>query len=94
MRPHAIKYGPFQQIEKIIVPNWACCGNPKAIWDCILRLDYGPSPLNGKFELKTNFLGKTRTSSSAMRSALATMETSTRQVFFRNMIKRVPVGTC
>ena len=58
MRPYAVKYGPFQQIVKIIAPNWSCCGNPKAIWDFILRLDYGPSPFNGRFELKSNFLGK------------------------------------
>ena len=67
MRPYSVKYGPFQQIVKVVAPQWTCCGNPKAIWDLILRLDYGPSPLNGRFELKSSFLGKKRTTNAILK---------------------------
>ena len=90
VRPFSVKYGPFQQIVKIIAPKWACCGNNKAIWDLILRLDYGTSPLNGRFELKSGFLGKTRKDESDMMDIIST----TKQVFHRNIIKKVPIGTC
>ena len=89
MRPYSVKYGPFQQIVKVVAPQWACCGNPKAIWDLILRLDYGPSPLNGRFELKSSFLGKKRTT-----NAILKRNETTKQVFHQSIIKKVPVGTC
>ena len=59
-KPYCVKYGPFPQMEKVICPAWRCRGSKVAIWDVILRLDHGSSPLDARFELKTNFLGKTK----------------------------------
>ena len=100
-RPYCVKYGPFQQIVKVLAPEWSCSGNQKAIWDLILRLDYGPSPLDGRFELKSSFLGKSRVQTSNNLANLtgtllesSVFPSSKQVVFHRNVQKKVPIGTC
>ena len=82
---------------KVLAPEWSCSGSSKAVWDLILRLDYGPSPLDGRLELKTSFLGKTKQSCefSDFGSSFNIAEsTVTKQVYHDNIVKKVPVGTC
>ena len=55
-----------------------------AIWDVILRLDHGLSPLDSRLELKTNFIGKTKNAKGDC----------TRQVFYRSMLPKVEIGVC
>ena len=83
-KPYSVKYGPFPLMEKVICPSWRCRGSRTGIWDVILRLDHGPSPLDSRLELKTNFLGKTKNAKGDC----------TRQVFYRPMLPKVDVGIC
>lgn len=80
----------------MIAPDWSCCGNPKATWDLILRLDYGTSPNDGRFELKSSFLGKTKLAQDPdmIMPFMDNSERISKQVFHRNIIKKVPIGTC
>ena len=83
-----------------MAPEWSCSGSAKAVWDLVLRLDYGSSPLDGRLQLKSSFLGKTKLGGSATAgselspSFFSAMDGSTKQVYHRSVVKRVPVGTC
>ena len=66
-----------------------------------MRLDYGPSPLDGRFELKSSFLGKSRVQNTnnlanISGTLLESCEypSSKQVVFHRNVQKKVPIGTC
>ena len=83
-KPYSVKYGPFPQIGAVVCPGWRCRGSSSAIWDVVLRLDHGASPLDSRLELKTSFLGKTKDSKGD----------PTRQVFYRSMLPRAEVGIC
>ena len=81
-KPFSVKYGPFSQLGKVFTPAWRCRGSGSAVWDVVFRLDHGPSPLDSRLELKTNFLGKLKDFKG----------NKSRQVFYRGVLPKVDIG--
>ena len=81
-KPFSVKYGPFSQLDKVYSPGWRCRGSGSAIWDVVFRIDHGPSPVDSRLELKTNFLGKLKD----------VKGNKSRQVFYRGVLPKVEIG--